>query len=380
MKQGLLASLTCLLLAACGASGPTPATTSQPTATPAAQPTPSRTPASTASPTTQATPGATSVGTASPARPDLPIWTERFDIAPGPSARGDHTWTLDGSGEVAYLFGGRTSDGISNELWAFDLVSDEWTQLQPSGEPPAPRLGHTATWVPDLGLVVWSGQGRDFFDDVWAYDPLTDAWRQLPSLGAVPQARYGSCASLGPDGRLWISHGFTQDDGRFADTRAYDFSTGEWSDMTPAGDVPVKRCLHDCFWGAGRLILYGGQTTGVPALGDIWAYDPGSQSWSEGPESDAPARQLFALGTGLGDSGAALVLGGGSLDGGYLDDAWAIDPQTLDPVARDVPGPRPAARSGATLLGDPAGSRFLLFGGLNESGLLADLWELSEPG
>ena len=104
------------------------------------------------------------------------------------------------------------------------------------------------------------------------------------SKPSMPEARYGSCASLGPDGRLWISHGFTQDDGRFADTRAYDFATGQWTDMTPAGDGPIKRCLHDCFWSSDgqRLILYGGQTTGVAALDDIWAYDLASSAGRPG--------------------------------------------------------------------------------------------------
>ena len=279
-------------------------------------------------------------------------------------------------GTVAYLFGGRGRGGASDELWAFDLTADAWTQLQPGSDRPAARFGHTATWVPGTGLVIWSGQAGDtFFADIWAYDPAADAWRELPSLGNVPPARYGSCASLAPDGRLWISHGFTEDTGRFADTRAYDFGSGEWTDMTPEGDVPVERCLHDCYWSAGRLILYAGQTTGLPALGDIWAYDPSSASWSKGPEPAAPARQLYA--TGPLENGAALVFGGGSVERGYLNDAWTIDPVSLELTAADATGPRPPARSGATLIGDPTRGRLLLFGGLNDDGALADLWELA---
>ena len=160
------------------------------------------------------------------------------EVGAGPSAREDHTWTVDGDGTTAYLFGGRDGGDISNELWSFDLRSDTWTIAAPSGPAPDARFGHTATWVPDVGLVIWSGQaGSSFFNDIWAYDPTTGAWRELPSLGDVPPARYGSCASLGPDGRLWISHGFT-DTGRFDDTRAYDFATGEWTDETPDGDLP----------------------------------------------------------------------------------------------------------------------------------------------
>ena len=377
MGRGLVASLACLLLAtvACTTSGPTPIPSQQPT------PTPTLTLTAAPSPTAAATAGPTPT----PAATTTPFgqrgadWGPRLDVAAGPAAREDHTWTVDPQGRVAYLFGGRTADGPQADLWAFDLVSDIWTELHPTGPSPAPRFGHTATWVPDVGLVVWSGQGRDFYANMWAYDPAVDAWHELPSLGAVPPARYGSCASLGPDGRLWISHGFTQDSGRFSDTRAYDFSTGTWTDMTPAGDVPIKRCLHDCFWANGRMVLYGGQTTGVPALGDVWAYDPAQRSWLAGPQLDlehAP-RQLYALAV---TDNVALIFGGGSLEGGYLGDTWALDPVTLSASAGFVSRMAPWSRSGATMVTDPASDRALLFGGMDADGLLGDLWELTDLG
>lgn len=291
----------------------------------------------------------------------------------GPSAREDHTWTVAGDGLTAYLFGGRTDDGASDEIWEFDLVTEAWSVRTPAGPGPDARWGHTATWVPDVGLVIWSGESQTgFFDDIWSFQPSVNAWQQLPSLGEVPPARYGSCASLGPDGRLWISHGFTDDSGRFADTRAYDFSTGEWTDETPDGPVPVERCLHDCYWSSDdRLILYGGQTTGVAALGDLWVLDPAT-GWEQGPQPAAPARQLYALATA---NGIGLIFGGGSVDGGYLSDTWLIAERTLEIVEQPYLT-QPPARSGATLI--PAGEfRYLLFGGRDAEGPLADLWELS---
>lgn len=257
-------------------------------------------------------------------------WVARTqDPGPLPSARQDHTWTVDAANGKAYLFGGLGPDGASNELWAFDLSTDSWTLLQPPTDAPTPRFGHTATWVPGVGLVVWSGQGASgFFADIWAYDPAANAWTDLPSLGAVPAARYGSCASLGPDGQLWISHGFTEDSGRFSDTRSYDFNTGAWTDRTPVDRVPTKRCLHDCFWSADdQLILYGGRTTGVLALGDLWAYDLASAAWTRGRDPDVPARQLYSMAT---DGRSAFIFAGGSLDGGYLDDTLRLDAATLD--------------------------------------------------
>jgi hypothetical protein len=328
-------------------------------------------------PLTTLTPQSTEPG-AQPSPSDAPVagWREVALPGAGPSAREDHTWTVDAAGTTAYLFGGRTDDGPSNELWAFDLATDQWTQLQPSGDPPSRRFGHTGTWAPDVGLVVWSGQGQglEFFDDIWAYDPAINAWHELPSLGAIPPARYGSCASIGPDGELWISHGFTEDAGRFSDTRSYNFDDGTWTDRTPLDRVPVERCLHDCFWSSNeQLVLYGGQTTGIAALGDLWLYDYELGEWVRGADSDAAPRQLYALAS---DGSTATVFGGGTLDGGYLGDAWTIQPATMELVPLDVV-PGPPARSGAALI--DGGGRFLLFGGQNGDGKLADLWELRNP-
>jgi hypothetical protein len=302
-----------------------------------------------------------------------PGWTQ-LEIASGPSAREDHTWTVAGDDRVAYLFGGRAQGGPSDELWQFDLAAATWSQVEPTNSGPEARFGHTATWVPEIGLVIWSGQGRaGFFDDIWRYDPASSQWEELPSSGAAPSARYGSCASLGPDGELWISHGFTADSGRFSDTRSYNFSTGSWTDRTPRDRVPVKRCLHDCFWSSGgQLILYGGQTTGVPALGDLWSLDLARGTWTQASDPPAPPRQLYSLAI---VPGGGVVFGGGSVDGGFLSDMWFLDPAELQMSPMDVLGTSPPERSGATLI--DGGPRALLFGGQDSEGLLGDTWALA---
>jgi N-acetylneuraminic acid mutarotase len=296
----------------------------------------------------------------------------------GPSAREDHTWTVDGAGRYAYLFGGRAGSKTRGDLWRFDLDADSWHRLEPEGTHPKARFGHAAVWVEGVGLVVWAGQaGAAFFDDLWAYDPEADAWHKLPSTGAVPEARYGSCALLGEDGRLWISHGFT-DRGRFFDTRAYDFAAGRWTNETPKGGLtPVERCLHDCVWAAdGRLLLYAGQTTGVPALADLWAFDTQAGSWTEQKPSPKPdARQLYALAT---DGHMAWVLGGTGKDRAKLDDLWALDVGTLAWRRIEVAG-GPSARSGATLIADAARGRLLLFGGVSAKEELRDTWQVALP-
>ncbi|HEU5456161.1 MAG TPA: kelch repeat-containing protein [Nocardioides sp.] len=307
-------------------------------------------------------------------------WRE-LTVAGGPGPRSDHTWTVDPGAEVAYLFGGQPAagSGALADLWAYSLVNDTWTQL--AGGPPA-RFGHNAEWVPGVGLVIFAGQdGATFRNDLWAYDLDAGTWSELTAGGAVPVPRYGSCAALGPEGRLWISHGFTSDSGRFADTRAYDFTTSTWTDETPVGDAPVERCLHGCWWAGDAFNLYAGQTTGTTALGDWWALTvgprPGTNSWAEVPigGDGLPPRNLYAL---TAFRGGHLVFGGQTLDGSYLDDGWLIDHEG---APADVPptSPRPTARAGAELVTDLERGRVLLFGGRDASGPQADVWELAVP-
>ena len=295
--------------------------------------------------------------------------------ADGPAPREDHTWTVSGDGRTAFLFGGRDGTTVHDDLWAFSLADDTWTEL-PAGGPPA-RFSHEAVWADGIGLVVFAGQnGPAFFNDLWAFDPASGAWRELPSNGSPPIPRYGTCTAIGPDGRLWISHGFTSDGTRFADTRAYEFATGAWTDETPAGgEHPIERCLHACWWtDDGRFALYAGQTTGTPALGDLWLLD--AAAWSMVDGGNAPAARNLYASARVGD--ATLIVGGQAVDATFLDDAWWLVDGEPSAIELTTTSTRPSGRSGATLIHDDAARRVLLFGGRSDDGALADLWALED--
>jgi hypothetical protein len=306
--------------------------------------------------------------------PDPIAWSQLEGSAP--PAREDHTWTVDPASGIAYLFGGRDGATVFGDTWAYDLTADTWTELAPASTP-EPRFGHEAVWADGIGLVIFAGQaGSTFFGDLWAYDPTANDWSQLPANGAVPTPRYGSCAGIGPDGRLWISHGFTQDQVRFSDTRAYDFEMATWTDETPAeGGRPVERCLHGCWWTEeGDLALYAGQTTGTTALDDRWTLSDGT--WSAVDGTLPPGRNLYAR---VRQDGATIVFGGQAVDGSYLGDTWILADGSADaePMELAADGPLPTGRAGAELVADPERNRILLFGGRTADGELNDLWVLS---
>jgi hypothetical protein len=367
-----------VIVSACAAEAlPTASPTQGPveTAPPTDSPAPIDTPSG--------SPGPTATISPPPPTPVPPAsWRELEPAGGSPRAREDQTWTVDPSIGIAYLFGGRDGTRILGDLWAFDLAADRWARLSPAGATPDARFGHEAVWVDGIGLVIFAGQAgpTTFFSDLWAYDPGTDRWSRLPEGGARPVARYGTCAAVGPDGRLWISHGFTEDGTRFADTRAYDFGAGRWSDETPTGPLPVARCLHGCWWtDDGRFALYAGQTTGVPALGDLWSLGGAGSTGATWIAADGqfPAdRNLYAFARRGED---IVVFGGGRARGRYLDDLFVFDATRFAVRAAEIDGPAPTGRAGSTLIDDPVRGRLLLFGGKSGRGALADLWELTLP-
>ena len=290
----------------------------------------------------------------------------------GPAPRRNAVIAFDPAGSL-YLHGGQSGGRAMADLWRYDLAAGEWTEISP-GDGPSPRFAHTAIWdEPRSRLVVFSGQGGpgEFFSDVWAFDPAAGEWVELAGDRAGPENRYGSCAGYDPAGdRFLISHGFT-DGGRFDDTWAFDLGAGSWTEVSPAGARPLRRCLHTCAYDPvdGSLFLFGGQSNDRARHDDAWILDTGG--WTE-VATTGPAARKFTSAVPLG--GEVLLFGG---DGGDpLADLWALDVGAGAWSPADVPGAAPPGRHSHAAAHDPATGRMWVFGGRGADGERADLWQL----
>lgn len=89
-------------------------------------------------------------------------WSEATGNAP--TAR--NLYALAGTTKTAYLFGGATGEGASNELWSF--TSAGWKKLSPMGTPPSGRGGIEGAMVKGPSMLVFGGAGSGGeLNDVW---------------------------------------------------------------------------------------------------------------------------------------------------------------------------------------------------------------------
>ncbi len=281
------------------------------------------------------------------------------------------------AGERLYLFGGR-GEGELADLWSYDLAAGAWSQLATDGGPSA-RHGHNAVWDVEQGRMVLFGgpAGSAFFNDLWQFDPATNRWAELSTGASVPAARYGAGGAFDPagGGRMLVTHGFTTT-GRFDDTWQYDLAGQSWTEISPGGERPVERCLMRAVWDstADRLLIFGGQTTATPFLGDLWAL--GVAGWGEIVADPKPsASNLYA--TVFDDDRRRLLLFGGKTEQGPANDLWlfnSADESWDQPPVEDA-GPSARFSHDAVWLADERS--FVVFGGNDGSADLNDLWELS---
>jgi N-acetylneuraminic acid mutarotase len=125
-----------------------------------------------------------------------------------------------------------------------------------------------------------------------------------------------------------------------------------------------------------RLVVFGGvaKALGSEKLGDVWEYDVGKGTWTQGTSSGGPTARVYAA--SAYDSARQRVLFFGGLGSADSGETWAWDGAANHWQLLTSSGPSP--RYGAAMAYDSVHDRFVLFGGTvsSASGVaLADTWK-----
>ena len=294
----------------------------------------------------------------------------RLELPVAPSARGRHELVFDSSRKRMLLFGGRyRADQATgnytmyNDLWSFDVNTDTWTKLSPTGDIPSPRA--------NLAML---------------YDEATDK-----------VLLYGGSTS--PSGLSFAP---------LSDTYIYDPETQHWTRLTL--DIsPPKRLFHRLVMetASNRAILYGGGDENAffgPFYNDVWAFSMTSQSWQQlwewsGPGSGPDARIYPAMAADPVRGRIVMFAGHDDTQVGNRNDVWSFDPSNgtwtslrpgdtgaglgctsfceCPPDFVNVDMESPERRGYHTFLTIPGEERAVLFGGKSDCGYLDDTWSFS---
>lgn len=240
-----------------------------------------------------------------------------------PNPRSGHAMAYDAESDRVILFGGAPAGGT----WAYDVQTNRWTDMNPSDSPPV-TIGHAMTYDAESDRVILFG-GDDGFRD-----------RQ--------------------------------------ETWAYDFNSNAWTNRKPA-PAPAARSSHAVVYNrqSDRMILFGG-CSGFPCqqLGDTWAYDFNTNTWTSMNPSIGPgARYGHALAYDVKFEKCILF---GGYDGHHRDDTWAYD-YNSNSWTLMIPPLAPSARRAHAMTFDPRTDGTVLFGGcadpcVRTSDLSSETW------
>ncbi|MFX1319181.1 MAG: kelch repeat-containing protein [Promethearchaeota archaeon] len=248
----------------------------------------------------------------------------------------------------------------------------EWTNMEPTTAP-IPRMHSPLAYNVNAGRVMLYGGFNATFDhlgDTWAYRYSTNTWtNRAPSTS--PPATGGHCLSYDLDSRqiiLFGGHlsGSSSTIVSYYETWAYDYDTNTWTNRTTTTHPPGTA------WGdmayaiqAERQILFGGLGDSATYLGDTWAYDYDTNTWTDRAPAASPPRRFDHRMVYDSESDKVILVGGIGLGAAILDDVWAYDYDTNTWTERTS---FPTIIASHSLAYDSAMDRVILYGGARNFG------------
>ena len=180
----------------------------------------------------------------------------------------------------------------------YDPDTGTWSA---TGKMVTPRYNHTATLLPDGGVLVAGGDVPPDLatDSAELYDPVTGSWTATANLRATGNPRFDSItATLLQDGTVLVVRSSTAE--------VYDPATGAW---TATGELPSPGTAYrpaTLLSDGIVLVPFSGFFPATPGSTVADLYDPDTRSWS----TTAPMLRSHGTPAILLLDGTVLVAGG----------------------------------------------------------------------
>lgn len=206
----------------------------------------------------------------------------------------------------------------------------------------------------------------DFNNTTWTWTSGSADWTKvstndIDSAGPLPLRSDFAMAYDGSAVTLFGGRSGSETGGLLQDT--WEWNGTVWARQTPA-TVPFARFGHRMAYqsfGTTGAIMFGG-TNLLNYLNETWRYN--GTTWTQLSPTGSPS---VRIGHAMAASGAAVVLFGGQNSNSCLNDVYSFDGTNWTQVSTTN---APSIRTDACMAYDTANTKFVLFGGKNENGLI----------
>lgn len=290
------------------------------------------------------------------------LWTTLIanGTAGSPPARDSHSAVYDSVNNRMIIFGGEvfTTGTSLNDVWVLSNANGQggaaaWTQLLPSGTPPAARSQHTAVYDPvNNVMTVFGGDDSNglALTDAWVLSNAnglggTPTWTKLSPTGALPTGVIAHTAIYDSVNNIMTVFGGANKQITSGTNGVYTLShanglggTPVWTRIVANGAVgsPAKRFASTAAYDPvnNRMIIFGGglipdPLTGPGGLNDVWVLSNanglgGTPTWTKlKPTAGPPGSRYFH--TAVYDSvNNLMVIFGGNNDESVFFVAWVL--------------------------------------------------------
>jgi hypothetical protein len=204
-------------------------------------------------------------------------WTQLAPAGPLPNIRYGVSSVWDPATKELVSFAGFTSGGRFQDTWRLDAAAETWTDVTPAGPLPAARCLHASSYDSrEHRLIMYGGQINGAQDDIWAFDLTADTWTEL-SPPVRPLGRWFAVNVYDPTShRITVFGGDrgTVGGGRTNEVQLFHLDRNEWQQLAVAGTGPTRRDAACGIYvpGEDRMVVFGGND-GTNWLNEVWSLD-----------------------------------------------------------------------------------------------------------